>query len=161
MPTSGAGWAPCALSARLRTTPTDCSCIGSSGSRTAVDTVRTIVEETRERTGQTPVVVVDYLQKIHASGPTSTDERIAVVVEALKDLALEMGLPILAVVASDKAGLTSGKRMRVEHLRGSSALAYEPDVVLIINDKYDVVARHHLMYDLAGAERFRRGRYSA
>ncbi|MGH3357026.1 MAG: hypothetical protein ACRDOJ_14100, partial [Nocardioidaceae bacterium] len=48
-----------------------------------------------------------------------------------------------------------GRRMRVQNLRGSSALAYEADIVLIMNDKYDVVARHHLMYDLGNAERFR------
>ena len=34
-------------------------------------------------------------------------------------------------------------------------MAYEPDVVLILNDKFDVVARHHLVYDLGNAERFR------
>ena len=45
--------------------------------------------------------------------------------------------------------------MRVHDLRGSSALAYEADIVLILNDKYDVVARHHLVYDLGNAERYR------
>ena len=62
----------------------------------------------------------------------------------------------MAIVAADKSGLATGKRMRVHDLRGSSALAYEPDIVLIINDKYDVVARHHLIYDVANADRFRR-----
>jgi replicative DNA helicase len=28
-------------------------------------------------------------------------------------------------------------------------------VVLVLNDKYDVVARHHLVYDLGNAERYR------
>jgi hypothetical protein len=45
--------------------------------------------------------------------------------------------------------------LRVHELRGTSALAYEPDVVLIINDKYDAVARHHLVYGVGAAERFR------
>jgi hypothetical protein len=45
--------------------------------------------------------------------------------------------------------------MRSSHLRGSSALAYEADTVLILNNKFDVVARHHLVYDLASAERFK------
>jgi replicative DNA helicase len=43
----------------------------------------------------------------------------------------------------------------VHELRGSSALAYEPDIVLLMNEKYDVVARHHLMYNLPNAQRFR------
>ena len=38
--------------------------------------------------------------------------------------------------------------MRVGNLRGSSALAYEADIVLILDTKSDIVARHHLMYGL-------------
>ena len=45
--------------------------------------------------------------------------------------------------------------LRVHDLRGSSALAYESAIVLIINEKYDVVAKHHLVYHLGNAERFR------
>lgn len=77
------------------------------------------------------------------------------VVERLKDLTLSLRVRILATVAADKTSLVSGKRMRVHDLRGSSALAYEADVVLILNDKYDVVARHHLVYDLGNAERYK------
>jgi replicative DNA helicase len=62
---------------------------------------------------------------------------------------------VLAVVAADKSALVSGKRLRIHDLRGSSALAYEPDIVLIMNEKYDIVARHHLMYNTANAARFR------
>jgi replicative DNA helicase len=80
---------------------------------------------------------------------------VTVVVEALKDLSLAMQVPVFAIVAADKEGLVAGKRLRIGQLRGSSALAYEPDVVLIINDKFDVVARHHLVYDVGNAERFR------
>ena len=75
--------------------------------------------------------------------------------EGLKDLALDHNVPILAVVASDKEGLVAGKRMRVNNMRGSSALAYEADTVLLLNDKYDVVARHHLMYNTTNVEKFR------
>ncbi len=49
----------------------------------------------------------------------------------------------------------AGKRMRTNHLRGSSALAYEADIVLVLNNKFDIVARHHLTYDLSNSERFR------
>ena len=45
--------------------------------------------------------------------------------------------------------------MRVNHIRGSSALAYEADTVLMLNNKFDVVARHHLVYDSGNVERFR------
>ena len=58
-------------------------------------------------------------------------------------------------MAAEREGLVAGKRLRVNNLRGSSALAYEPDVILLMNDKYDVVARHHLVFDVGNAERFR------
>ena len=58
-------------------------------------------------------------------------------------------------MAADLEGLTGGRRIRVHHLRGSSALAYEPDVVLTLNDKHEIVAKHHLVYDPMSAERYR------
>ncbi len=128
----------------------------SSGALTDVQAIREVTSEARQRTGQLPVIVIDYLQKVAVpDGPGIEDERITIVVEGLKDLALELGVPVLAVVAADKAGLVAGKRLRVNDLRGSSALAYEADIVLIMNEKYDVVARHHLVYNLSNAEAFR------
>jgi replicative DNA helicase len=128
----------------------------STGSSTTLDVIRDAVEEVRDQTGQLPAVFVDYLQKVRVQdGPALEDDRVTLIVEGLKDLALDADIPILAIVAADKAGLESGKRMRVNNLRGSSALAYEADTVLIINNKYDVVARHHLIYNTGNMERFK------
>jgi replicative DNA helicase len=128
----------------------------STGTSTTLDVVRAAVEEVRHETGQLPVVFVDYLQKIKVPGhPFAEDDRVTHVVEGLKDLALDTNIPVLAVVAADKEGIASGKRMRVNNLRGSSALAYEADTVLILNAKFDVVARHHLVYDVGNADRFK------
>ena len=128
----------------------------STGSATTLQVISDAVEKVRQDTGQPPLVVVDYLQKVKVpDGPAEEAERITIVVEGLKDLALDMDVPILAVVASDKEGLNAGKRMRVNNLRGSSALAYEADTVLLLNNKYDVVARHHLVYNIGNVERFR------
>jgi len=128
----------------------------STGSTTSVDVIREAVDEARKTTGQLPLVVVDYLQKVKVpDGSQIEEERVTRVVEGLKDLALEVDIPVVAVVAADKHGLSAGKRLRVNNLRGSSALAYEADAVLILNNKYDVVARHHLVYNIGSAERFR------
>jgi replicative DNA helicase len=128
----------------------------STGSSTTLEVITEALEEVRRDTGQLPFVVVDYLQKVKVPGAGSSEEdRVTEVVEGLKDLALDRDVPVLAVVASDKEGLSSGKRMRVNNLRGSSALAYEADTVLILNNKFDVVARHHLVYDIGNAERFK------
>lgn len=126
----------------------------SSGVRTTLEAIGDLVRERVAETGTAPFVLVDYLQKIPVRGETEED-RITQAVEGLKDLALETGSPIVAVSASDKEALVSGTRMRTHNLRGTSALAFEADVVLIVSDKIDVVSREHLVYDLGNMRRFR------
>jgi replicative DNA helicase len=119
----------------------------SNGRSTTVAAIKDAIDSLSPD-GPAPVVIIDYLQKVPAHGD---DE----VVEELKDLALERGIAVLAIVAAEKTGIAPGHRLRVNELRGSSSLAYEPDVVLILNEKYDAVARHHLVYGVGAAERFR------
>ena len=126
----------------------------SSGRSTTVEVIRKQVLAQKKR-GESPLVVVDYLQKVMAPDAAVEEERVTRVVEGLKDLALEAEVPVLAVVASDQEGIRAGKRLFTHNLRGSSALAYEADVVLLLNEKYDIVARHHLVYDAGNAERYR------
>ena len=127
----------------------------SSGSSTTLEAIQAAVQEVGRKQGRMPMVCVDYLQKVPVPGASGEEERVTTVVESLKDMTLDYDIPVLCVVASDKEGIASGKRMRVQHLRGSSALAYEADTVLMLNDKYDVVARHHLVYDTGNIDRFR------
>ena len=128
----------------------------SSGTHTGIEQIRAAVEAVGVASGQPPFILVDYLQKVPVPGRSlPEEERITHVVEQLKDLALSLEVPVVAIVAADKSSLVKGKRMRVHDLRGSSALAYEADAVLILNEKYDIVARHHLVYHLDNAERFR------
>ncbi len=121
---------------------------------TDVDVLRSVILDVARETGEPPLVLVDYLQKVHGTG-ADEEERTTHVVEALKDLALEAGVPIVAISAADKEILGAGRRLRTEHLRGSSALAYESDVVLVLSDKADIVSREHLVHDLTSHERFR------
>ncbi|MFL6099597.1 MAG: DnaB-like helicase C-terminal domain-containing protein [Actinomycetales bacterium] len=96
------------------------------------------------------LIVVDYLQKVHVDLPDE-DARVAHVATALKDFALESGQSVLAVSALELAGLEA-KRIRARHLKGSVTLAYEADIVMVLQHKYDVVARDKLVYDLTRAE---------
>lgn len=129
--------------------------IHRSTGATGLDEIRKVALETAERTGDSPLLAVDYLQKVAVNDFDGTEmELVTRIVEGLKDLALDLNVPVLSVVAAEKEGLVTGKRLRVHHLRGSSALAYEPDIVLIMNEKFDVVARQHLVYDITKAERF-------
>lgn len=128
----------------------------STGSSTTIGVIANAVEQVRSAGGVSPMIVVDYLQKVKVQDASNVeDERVTVVVEDLKDLAIVHGIPVIAISAADKTGLQSGKRMRAQHLRGSTALAYESDVMLILNNKYDLVSRQHLVYGVGNAERFR------
>ena len=113
-----------------------------------------VVEQVAGTEGIAPLVLVDYLQKVPAVG-ADEGERTTAIVEALKDMALEFGAPVVAISAADKERLGAGQRMRAEHLRGSSSLAYESDIVLVLADKADIVAREHLVYDLTRMDRYR------
>ena len=71
-------------------------------------------------------------------------------------MALELECPVVCISAADRESLGAGHRMRTRDLRGSSALAYEADLVLILSSKENIVSREHLVYDLGSVQRFRR-----
>jgi replicative DNA helicase len=93
------------------------------------------------------VMTVDFLQKV-PSYPETEDEgqRVTRVVQGLKEIALSLGIGVVAIVAADKEAL-DGRRLRAHHLRGSSALVYEADVVLLFNSKYNIVAKHQIEFN--------------
>lgn len=126
------------------------------GVDTSITDIASAVAAVTASGGLTPLVVIDYVQKIAMEGERAADEerRMAHVAGGLKDLALTASVPVLAISASDAAGISDGTRLRTQNLRGASSLAYEADVVLVLNEKYDVVARHHLVYGAANVERF-------
>ena len=80
---------------------------------------------------------MDYLQKVPYRPPFGAPDpdaiqRIGHVVGGLKDVALGTGVPIVAVAASDGAGLRSSK-VRLADLLGPSLVQYECDVGIIQN----------------------------
>ncbi|HET7901894.1 MAG TPA: DnaB-like helicase C-terminal domain-containing protein [Candidatus Nanopelagicales bacterium] len=124
--------------------------------RTSIPEIAQAASAVAQTSGRHPLVVVDYVQKVAVDVPVYEEElRMARVSGELKDLALTTAAPVLAISASDAIGIAEGKRLRTQNLRGASALAYEADAVLVLNDKFDVVARHHLVYGSADAGRFR------
>jgi replicative DNA helicase len=102
-----------------------------------------------------PVLFVDYLQKVNVVPELPTEsEKVTKVAEALKDLALEERIPVVAIAATDMAGLQT-RRVRMHHFRGSSALVFESDVAIVMNDKSKAVSKVHLAYDPVRAATFR------
>ena len=118
----------------------------STTTHTTLDVITAAVKDVLAEFGTPPLVVVDYLQKLRPHEAMDEDAAITHVTERLKDVAIEFDCPVLAISASDRAGLEPGQRMRARNMKGSTALAYEADVVLILANKADIVARHHLMF---------------
>ncbi len=128
---------------------------GSHFATTAAN-MRAPIETYRRDAPDRPLVVfVDYLQRVPVvPDPTSEAEKVTTVVAGLKDIALSLGVAVVAIVAADKEGLKAA-RLRNHHLRGSSALNYEADVILIMNEKYNIVAKVNIEFNPYQAQRFR------
>jgi replicative DNA helicase len=128
------------------------------GSQTAstIDNIRALVQQHRDLSGDRRLlVVVDYLQKVpQIPEPENETEKVTYVVNGLKDIALTEGVPMIAIVAADKEGLKAS-RLRNYHLRGSSAINYEADIILILNEKYNIVAKVNIEFNPYQAQRFR------
>jgi replicative DNA helicase len=128
------------------------------GSQTAttLDNLRQLVEQHKQLSGDRRLVVfVDYMQKVpQIPEPETEAEKVTFVVNGLKDLALTYDVPMISIVAADKEGLKA-KRLRNFHLRGSSAINYEADIILILNEKYHIVAKVNIEFNPYQAQRFR------
>jgi replicative DNA helicase len=125
----------------------------------AVTTLRSIKEMTArlcDATGGNVAVFVDYLQKIavHPERPRDENDKVTIIVEGLKDIAMTLDVPVWSIVAADREGLKS-KRIHLFHLRGSSALDYESDIAVIMNNKYQILSKDHVTFNPYTAKQFR------
>lgn len=128
------------------------------GTQTAstIDGIRELVRQHRDLSGDRRLlVVVDYMQKVPViPEPPTEAEKVTFVVNGLKDIALSEDVPMISIVAADKEGLKAS-RLRNHHLRGSSAINYEADIILILNEKYNIVAKVNIEFNPYQAQRFR------
>jgi replicative DNA helicase len=100
-------------------------------------------------------LIVDYLQKIPTDESASEAIRVDKIAAELKEIALNQHIAVLATVVGDKGGLDV-RRLTSRHLRGASGIAYEADVILMINEKFKAVSKLHSAYDPVRSERFKR-----
>lgn len=130
--------------------------VKASGDLTSLEQVREWTEKAVEGGAGRLLLVVDYLQKIPVRRATLEPETevTTFLTQGLKEMALALGIQVIAIAASDRPGLKA-KRMRLADLRGSSALQYEADVGLILNNKYAILSREHMIYNPAAAEAMR------
>ena len=130
--------------------------VKASGDHSTLDDVRRWVQDAVTAGAARLLVVVDYLQKIpvrHAMLEPET-EVTTYLTQGLKEMAMALGIEVIAIAASDRTGLKA-KRMRLSDLRGSSALQYEADVGLVLNNKYAILSREHMVYNPSQAEGMR------
>src|SRR5688572_20231057 len=127
-----------------------------TATHSTVENMRRLVQEHRGSDDQRRLVLfVDYLQKVPViPEPADEAEKVTRIVSGLKDIALAEGIPVVAIVAADREGLKA-KRLRNHHLRGSSAINYESDIIIILNDKYNIVAKVNIEFNPYQAQRYR------
>lgn len=125
----------------------------ASGAHTTLENLEWWVRDELSAGANRLLLVVDYLQKIPVNRSTLEPEIevTTYLTQSLKELAMSRGITVLAIAASDRTGLKS-KRMRLSDLRGSSALQYEADIGLVLNNKYAILSREHMIYNAAAAE---------
>jgi len=93
------------------------------------------------------VLFVDYLQKIPIPGASGLPERVFRATEELKELATTYHITVVALASADSVGI-GADRLRMDHLRGSDALAHESDVAMILNEKSTATSPNHLEFDI-------------
>lgn len=123
---------------------------------TNLRSIKEMVSRLADATGGNVTVFVDYLQKIavHPERPRDENDKVTIIVEGLKDIALSLDVPVFSIVAADREGLKS-KRIHLYHLRGSSALDYESDIAIIMNNKYQILAKDHVTFNPYTAKQYR------
>jgi replicative DNA helicase len=123
---------------------------------TTLNSIREMVRQIADATGGKLVLFIDYLQKVAIYPERAADEndKVTIIVEGLKDIAMTYNIPVVAIVAADREGLRS-KRMHLYHLRGSSALDYECDIAIIMNNKFHILSKEHISFNPYKSESFR------
>jgi replicative DNA helicase len=136
--------------ARLRSYGDRLLLLRASGAATGVAELAALVDQ---HTDDEVVVFVDYLQKVPGREGAGDAERAAHTASRLKELAMTLDVAVVAVSATTHGGLTA-PRARLGHLRGAEGIAYESDVVLILNEMSAAVSKAHRAYDPVRARLF-------
>ncbi len=123
---------------------------------TTLNAIRDMTRQIVEATNGKVVLFLDYLQKIAIYPERAIDEndKVTIIVEGLKDIAMTQNIPVVSIVAADREGLRS-KRMHLYHLRGSSALDYECDIAILMNNKFHILSKDHVSFNPYKSESYR------
>jgi replicative DNA helicase len=119
---------------------------GRPGHKTTVEKIRGAARKIK-RTRELGMVVVDYLQRVSATGKHQNREReVALISSSLKDLSMEFAVPVLALCQLNR-GLDYDKDREPEFkdLRESGAIEQDSDVVMFLHGPADSADRQILV----------------
>jgi replicative DNA helicase len=106
--------------------------IDDSGSSTVIEMGAKCRRLSRD--GQLAMVIVDYLQLIHARGRfNSRQEEVSSISRGLKAMAKELKVPVLCLSQLTRAPEREERRPQLSDLRESGAIEQDADVVLFIH----------------------------
>lgn len=113
----------------------------SKNQKLTLEKIEILARHAHER-GELDMLVIDYLQLLRTSEKTSNEvERIGYVSKGLKQLALELDIPILTASQIRRQGAEESKRKprapTLDELRGSGDLEQDADTVLLIHSPED------------------------
>ncbi len=126
--------------------------VQAAPSKTGVAELAQIVD--RVRSGPT-VLCVDYLQKVRATQKMGHADHVSEVMADLRELSLETQTSIIAIAALSGTGLNR-RRVHLAHLDTAASVAYDADVVLVLEEKARIVAANQLANTTDQADRFAR-----
>src|SRR5687768_10293625 len=69
-------------------------------------------------------------------------------------MALSDQVLVISVVAADTEGVRA-RRLRLGHFLTSPAVVYEADIVMIMNEEYNILDQQHIAYNPHNAEQLR------
>ena len=126
-----------------------------SSRTTTVAAIAELVDRVQQKTGRMVVLFVDYLQKVPAEREfLSEGDRITWVTVELNELNIQRDMAVVAIAALDQDGLKA-KRLHVHHLWGGSVLAYEADIIVMLAEKADSIARVYYEFSPQKVAQFR------
>lgn len=118
-------------SAELRTWPVS---VNDRGELT-VDRIRALARRWRRQHPGKALILVDYIQRIpYPPGITSENQAVEINTKALKSMAKELAVPVIALSQLNRANeQRSDKRPMLSDLRGSGGIEQEADLVVFLH----------------------------